>query len=56
MGLAVDNIRHYTKKPKHLVTTWVGENWPSDTGDSFALGIPMSVLDVIVAGVLEFSK
>jgi hypothetical protein len=49
--LAIDNIRHFWKKPKKVVREWVVEHFPEDTGDSFVLGIPMSVLDLIVLGI-----
>jgi hypothetical protein len=43
MVMAVDNIRHFSKKTKKSVREWVKNNFPSDPGDSFALGIPLSV-------------
>lgn len=56
MRMATDNIRHFTKKPKKIVAKWVSDSFPTDTGDSFVLGIPMSVLDVILAGVAWFTQ
>jgi hypothetical protein len=55
--LAVDNIKHLsrTRKPKAAIFTWVAENWPTDIGEHFALGIPLSVLSLIAYGVNEFA-
>jgi hypothetical protein len=46
--MAIDNIRYFTKRKKRIVAEWV--HFPTDTGDSFVLSIPMSVLDCIVEG------
>jgi hypothetical protein len=55
--LAIDNIKHFsrTKQQKRAIQSWVGENWPTNIGDHFALGIPMTVLSLIAHGVNEFA-
>jgi hypothetical protein len=54
--MSVNNIRRFTKKPKKQVRLWVNENFPGHTGDRFVLGIPISVLDLILAGVAHFTQ
>jgi hypothetical protein len=57
MELAMNNIRRSskTRKSKKVVMAWVAENYPPDIGGEFALGIPMSVLELILAGVALFA-
>jgi hypothetical protein len=52
--MAVENIRRHSKSPKKKVRAWVEANFPSDTRDPFALGTPMAVLRLILAGVGHF--
>jgi hypothetical protein len=56
--LALDNIRHFSKKPKKMVKAWLDTPgiFPSDTGDSFALGIPLAIINLITLGVGEMNK
>jgi hypothetical protein len=57
MELAMNNIRRssHTRKSKKIVMEWVITNYPAEIGDEFALGIPMSVLELILAGVALFA-
>jgi hypothetical protein len=57
MELAMNNIRRSskTRKSKKVVMAWVAENYPAEIGGEFALGIPMSVLELILAGVALFA-
>jgi hypothetical protein len=55
-ALPFDHIRRLSKKVKQVVSKCVQEDFLSDTGNSFVLGIPASVLDWIVAGVAHFSE
>jgi hypothetical protein len=56
--LALDNIRRFSKKRKKVVKDWLDTpgTFPTDTGDSFALGIPMSIINLINRGVTEMNK
>jgi hypothetical protein len=56
--LALDNIRHFSKNPKKVVKAWIDSPgiFPTDTGDSFALGIPIFIINLIARGVMEMDK
>jgi hypothetical protein len=57
MDMAMNNIRRcsHTRKSKKIVMDWVVANYPADIGNDFALGIPMSVLELVLAGVALFA-
>jgi hypothetical protein len=49
--MAMNNIRRFskTRKTKAIVLAWVNQNYPEEIGDEFALGIPMKILELILA-------
>jgi hypothetical protein len=57
--LAMNNIRRssHTRKSKAVVMEWVMRNYPPDIAEEteFALGLPMSILELILAGVALFA-
>jgi hypothetical protein len=57
MELAMNNIRRssHTRKSKKIVMEWVVANYPQEIGHEFALGLPMSILELILAGVALFA-
>jgi hypothetical protein len=57
VNMAMNNIRRFskTRKSKKVILEWVEQNYPQHTGDEFALGIPMRVLELILAGVALFA-
>jgi hypothetical protein len=54
----IDNIRHFSKakRKKAEIRAWVMENYPENVGDSFALGIPVLVLNLMLHGVNLFAN
>jgi hypothetical protein len=57
MDMAMNNIRRssHTRKSKKDVMAWVVANYPQEIGTEFALGLPMTVLELILAGVALFA-
>jgi hypothetical protein len=55
--LTRNNIKHFsrTKQSKAVIHSWVEQKWPTDIGDRFALGIPLTILSLIAYGVNEFA-
>jgi hypothetical protein len=56
--LAAGTIRtcSRTRKPKDAVKTWINEHYPESPATSYLLGIPDTILEMIVEGVHEFAK
>jgi hypothetical protein len=53
-----DNIQHFsrTRKSKADVAQWVSQVFPENLGTSFALGLPMVILKLILTGVHHFAN
>jgi hypothetical protein len=52
---AVEQIRRFSKAKKKTIIPWVEREFPADLGNEFALGMPLKVVDHILAGVRHFT-
>jgi hypothetical protein len=56
--MAVGSIRHGSKikRTKREIKEWVKNHWPVEAPSSYLLGIPDTLVDLILRGVLHFSQ
>jgi hypothetical protein len=55
--LATDSVKHFSrsKQKKKVIQSWIVANYLQSIGDSFALGILIPLLDLILHGVSIFA-